>query len=107
LFLLKNKDDSLLYFLISCEYLITLPSKQTMAPPNKDVFLQSWPKCFISFMAIIEVICVIILILTEIGNVAANFWTTNAFVGGWCGLIMLVHLVSLFFAGKRILLKNK
>ncbi len=71
-----------------------------MAPPNKQVFLQIWPTCFITFMAIIELIAVIILFLTELGNVAANFWITNVFAGGWCGLVLLIHVLFLFAAGK-------
>jgi len=72
-----------------------------MAPPNKEVFLKLWPTCFITFMALIELIAVVILFLTELGNVAANFWTTNVFAGGWCGLVMLIHVLFLFAAGKK------
>ncbi len=72
-----------------------------MAPLNKDAFLRFWPKCFITFLAIMELIAVIILFLTELGNVAANFWTTNVFAGGWCGLVLLIHLLFMFAAGKN------
>jgi hypothetical protein len=83
-----------------------LPNKIIMASsPDQQAFVELWPGCFIIFLAFIEVICVIILILTELGNVAANFWTTNVFGGGWCGLIMLINLILLFVAGKRIIQK--
>lgn len=72
-----------------------------MAPVNKDAFLRFWPKCFIVFLAIIELVAIIILFLTELGNVAANFWTTNVFAGGWCGLIMFIHFIFIFTAGKE------
>jgi len=67
-----------------------------MAEPNKEAFLAAWPKCFLIFMGIIEVLATIILILTELGNVAANFWTTNVFAGGWCGILMLAHFIAIF-----------
>ncbi|CAF3482347.1 unnamed protein product [Rotaria sp. Silwood1] len=50
-------------------------------------------------MAIIELIAVLVLFITEFGNVGVNFWTTNVFAGGWCGLIMLIHVILLFVAG--------
>jgi len=62
---------------------------------NKGAFLQVWPKCFIIFMAIIVLLSALILIFTEICNVGANFWTTNVFAGGWCGLVMLVFAIAL------------
>jgi len=71
-----------------------------MPSPDKNSFLQVWPKCFVVFVGIIEVLCVIVFILTELGNVAANFWTTNVFAGGWCGLVMLIHFFALFAAGR-------
>ena len=51
-------------------------------------------------MGIVEVLAVLVLIFTELGNVAANFWTTNVFAGGWCGLIMFIHFIALFVVGK-------
>jgi hypothetical protein len=50
-------------------------------------------------MAVIEVIAVILLLFTELCNVLANFWITNVFAGGWCGLIMLIHAVLSFVNG--------
>jgi hypothetical protein len=76
-----------------------------MVPPNKEVFLKLWPKRFIRFIAIIEIIAVVILVITELGNEAASFWTTNVFAGGWCGLVMLIHLIFMFMNGKRVIQK--
>ncbi|CAF1324581.1 unnamed protein product [Rotaria sordida] len=70
-----------------------------MPAPNAESFKRAWPRCFVIFLGIVEVIATIVLILTELGNVAANFWTTNVFAGGWCGLIMIVHFFGLFVAG--------
>jgi len=69
-----------------------------MTTPNKDAFLRVWPRCFIIFLGIVEFLAVIVLIITELGNVGSNFWTTNVFAGGWCGLIMLVQFFALFVA---------
>lgn len=56
-------------------------------------------------MGIIELLVVILLLLTEFGNVAANFWTTNVFAGAWCGIIILIHCVLVFSSGiKQIFL---
>jgi hypothetical protein len=74
-----------------------------MSSPNEKVFLEMWPQCLIVFMGIIELLAVIVIFLTELGNVAANFWTTNVFAGGWCGLILLIHFFSLFVAGKKMI----
>jgi hypothetical protein len=72
-----------------------------MAPSaDQQAFNQSWPKCFIAFLAIIELLAALVLIATELGNVAANFWTTNVFAGGWCGLIMLIHFLAVSVSGK-------
>ena len=74
-----------------------------MSNKAKDkAFEQIWPKCFVTFMAIVELLAVILLFLTELGNVAANFWKTNVFAGGWGGLILLLHVIFLFVAGKYI-----
>lgn len=70
-----------------------------MAAPDKASFNQVWPKCFIIFLGIVELLAVIVLVLTELGNIASNFWVTNVFAGGWCGLVMLVHFFALFVAG--------
>ncbi|CAF2676214.1 unnamed protein product [Rotaria sp. Silwood2] len=70
-----------------------------MPSPNPENFKKAWPRCFIIFLGIVEVVAAIVLILTELGNVGANFWTTNVFAGGWCGLIMIVHFFGLFVAG--------
>jgi hypothetical protein len=51
-------------------------------------------------MGVIELLAVVILFFTELGNVASSFWTTNVFAGGWCGLIMLIHFIALFVVGK-------
>jgi len=70
-----------------------------MPDTNKGPFLQAFPKCFVIFIGVIEVLAVGVLIATELGNVAASFWYTNVFAGGWCGLLMLVQFFSLFVAG--------
>lgn len=74
-----------------------------MPAERPDPFTDSFPRCFVVFLGIVELLCVIVFILTELGNVAANFWTTNVFAGGWCGLIMLIHFFGLFVAGKVFL----
>ncbi|CAF1241720.1 unnamed protein product [Rotaria sp. Silwood1] len=66
---------------------------------NPESFKKSWPRCFVIFLGIVEVVAAIVLIITELGNVGANFWTTNVFAGGWCGLIMIIHFFGLFVAG--------
>lgn len=71
-----------------------------MASPDKESFVKVWPRCFVIFLGIIQLICVIVLIITELGNIAANFWITNVFAGGWCGIIMIAHCIALFVAGK-------
>ena len=71
-----------------------------MTNPHDDAFLKIWPKCFITFVAFIELIIVIFLFLTELGNVAAHFWYGNVFAGGWCGIVMLFHNIFLFASGK-------
>jgi hypothetical protein len=77
-----------------------------MTSPNKDVFLELWPTCFINFMTVIELICVILLLFTEFCNIFINFWITNVFAGGWCGLIMLIHVILSFINGKRIIIET-
>jgi hypothetical protein len=71
-----------------------------MADPNEESFKAVWPRCFIIFMGIIEALAFLVLIFTELGNVAASFWTTNVFAGGWCGIIILIHFIALFVVGK-------
>ena len=81
-----------------------------MLSPNKTTFLLIWPKCFLIFLGVIEFIAVVAFILTELCSVAANFWTTNVFVGAWCGLIVLIHAIALFVTGKfieMIMMKRK
>lgn len=70
-----------------------------MPSPDKGAFLQVWPRCFVIFLGVVEVLAVIVLILTELGNIGANFWTTNVFAGFWCALLMLAHFIALFVAG--------
>jgi hypothetical protein len=71
-----------------------------MSKPDPIEFRKIWPSCFIAFMGFLELACVIMLLLTEFCSVSANFWTTNVFAGGWCGLVMLVHSIALIVAGK-------
>ncbi len=71
-----------------------------MSFADEQAYLAVYPKCLIIFIGIIEFLCVLLLIATELGNVAANFWTANVFAGGWCGLIMFIHMFALFVAGK-------
>jgi hypothetical protein len=56
-------------------------------------------------MGIIELLAVIILFLSELANVAANFWTTNVFGGGWCGIVVLIHVIAIFIVGKKMIIK--
>jgi len=70
-----------------------------MPSPDKTAFLRVWPRCFVIFLSIIEFLAALVLIFTELCNVGANFWTTNVFAGGWCGLVMLVHFFALAVAG--------
>ncbi len=76
-----------------------------MALPDNNAFLQVWPECFLMVLALIELLAVLLLFLTELCNVAASFWTTNVFAGGWCGLVMLIHLIFMFMNGKRVIQK--
>ncbi|CAF3119835.1 unnamed protein product [Rotaria socialis] len=69
-----------------------------MVSPDKEAFVKVWPRCFLVFLGVVEVIAAIVLIVTEFGNVASNFWTTNVFAGGWCGIIMIAHFFGLFVA---------
>jgi hypothetical protein len=70
-----------------------------MPEPNKEAFLRVWPRCFVIFLGVIEMLAAVVLIITELGNVAAQFWTTNVFAGGWCGLIMIINFIGLYVAG--------
>lgn len=72
-----------------------------MSESNKEAFLELWPKCFINFMGVIGIIAAAILLLTELGNVAANFWLTNVFAGGWAGIILLIHVILVFRTSKN------
>jgi hypothetical protein len=71
-----------------------------MPSQENESFKQVWPRCFIVFLGIIEFLVVVVFVLTELGNIGTNFWVTNVFAGSWCGLIILVHLIALFVAGK-------
>jgi len=74
-----------------------------MSSPDKVAFNQEWPRVFIIFLAVIELLSALFLIATELGNVAANFWTTNVFAGGWCGIIMLIHFLAVSVSGKSFI----
>jgi len=77
-----------------------------MALPDNDAFLRVWPTCLIMILTLIELLAIVILLLTELCNVAANFWTTNVFAGGWCGLVMFIHFIFLLVTGKKIIQKT-
>ncbi|CAF0762511.1 unnamed protein product [Didymodactylos carnosus] len=66
---------------------------------DEERFRQVWPRCLIIFMGLIEMCATVILVLTELGNIASSFWVTNVFAGFWCGLVMLIHFISLYTAG--------
>ncbi|UJR38516.1 hypothetical protein I4U23_031182 [Adineta vaga] len=70
-----------------------------MLNPDKTTFLLIWPRCFIVFLGLIELLAFVMFILTELCSVAANFWITNVFAGGWCGIVVLIHAIALFVAG--------
>ena len=72
-----------------------------MSTLNEKLFVNAWPDCFILFLAFVEIIAVILLFLTELGNVAANFWRSNVFAGGWSGIVMLIQLLLLLAAGRK------
>jgi len=76
-----------------------------MALPDTDAFLRVWPTCFIMILTLIELFSICILFLTELCNVAASFWITNVFAGGWCGLVLLIHFIFLLITGKKIIQK--
>jgi hypothetical protein len=67
-----------------------------MAFSDDNTFYQGWQKYAVLAIAIVEVIIIIIFILTELGNVASNFWLTNVFAGTWCGLVTLINVLTLF-----------
>jgi len=77
-----------------------------MAPAN-DVFFNKWQKYTIIAIGITEVIIVIVFLLTELGNVASNFWLTNVFAGTWCGLVALIHAIQLFVIGEFFVIDTK
>jgi hypothetical protein len=65
-----------------------------------NTFYQGWRKFAVITIALLEVIIIIIFILTELGNVASNFWLTNVFAGSWCGLVVLIHVLTLLAVGE-------
>ena len=71
-----------------------------MTQVAKEAFKKRWVRAFTITLGVVELVCVIIFILTELGNVASNFWTTNVFAGTWCGLVMFIHGVFLIVTGK-------
>ncbi|UJR07639.1 hypothetical protein I4U23_011927 [Adineta vaga] len=70
-----------------------------MAGPTSLNFRQVFPRWLPIVMGVIELICVAVLFITELGNVGSNFWVTNVFAGGWCGCVMIIHFLSLFVVG--------
>ena len=71
-----------------------------MSGKHRSVFVEIWPRGFLIFMGLIEILATVLLILTELANVAASFWLTNVFAGFWCALVMIVHFIALFVTGK-------
>jgi hypothetical protein len=65
-----------------------------------NTFYQGWRKFAVIAIAIVEVIIIILFLLTELGNVASNFFLTNVFAGSWCGLVVLIHVLTLFAVGE-------
>ena len=67
---------------------------------SDSIFFSGPLRYLVKTIAIIEVMIVIIFILTELGNVASNFWITNVFTGTWCGLVLFIHALTLFLIGE-------
>ncbi len=63
---------------------------------GKVAFFQGWSRWVVIGLGIVQSMVTILIIATELGNIASNFWLTNVFAGGWCGVIMIVHIVALF-----------
>lgn len=63
-------------------------------------FYQGWQKFAVIAIGVVNVIILVMFILTELGNVASNFFLTNVFAGSWCGLVLLIHTVILFAVGE-------
>ena len=71
-----------------------------MPGQTDDAFTKAWPRCFVIFLSVIFCLAALVLIATELGNVAANFWRTNVFAGGWCGIIMLIEFIAVAVSGE-------
>jgi hypothetical protein len=78
-----------------------------MAVGSSYDFFKPWQKYAIIAIAIIELIIIIVFVLTELGNVASNFWLTNVFAGTWCGLVAAIHAITLFVTGESFIIDNK
>ncbi|CAF0910691.1 unnamed protein product [Adineta steineri] len=57
---------------------------------------RSWPRCFIAFLAALEMLLGLIIFLTEAGNILMDFWHTNIFGGIWAGIVIFIHWILLF-----------
>lgn len=78
---------------------MTRYSQRNMPSVDQDAFKKAWPRCFVIFISIVMLPAALVLIATELGNVGANFWTTNVFAGGWCGLIMMIEFLAVAVSG--------
>jgi hypothetical protein len=63
-------------------------------------FYQGWQKFAVITIGVVNIIILIMFVLTELGNVASNFFLTNVFAGSWCGLVLLIQTVLLFCVGE-------
>jgi hypothetical protein len=63
-------------------------------------FYKGWKKFAVIGIGVANVIIIILFILTELGNVASNFFLTNVFAGSWCGLVLLIYTMILFAVGE-------
>ncbi|CAF1475036.1 unnamed protein product [Adineta ricciae] len=70
-----------------------------MPNPTDFGFRQVFPRWLPIVIGVIEVVCVAVMFITELGNVGSNFWVTNVFAGGWCGCVLIIHFLSLFIVG--------
>lgn len=71
---------------------------------HNNAFFNNWQKNVVIIIGILLVITVVFFILTDLGNVASNFWLTNVFVGTWCGLLVMIDAMALLIIGKFFVL---
>jgi hypothetical protein len=63
-------------------------------------FLQTWPKCLVGMQGMSQTVVAILLCVTELGNIGANFWRRNVFAGFWSSMLIVLQAFALFSAGR-------